>query len=139
MSIDCLRHYSPLAVSLSAGQLSAKPQAAKNVIETGPYATTTPLENSDVLPSGSVAVAVITWPADSGVVKVSENVPLPLEFVVTVANPRKVIPTLCVLGPELRLVAKSSIRNVAPGLFGLLSVPERIVLFAVTIGVFSTG
>ena len=49
---------------------------------------TSRVENSDVLPSAAVAVAVMTDPAATPAGRVTENVPLPLAPVVTVAEPR---------------------------------------------------
>src|SRR3954462_12967953 len=96
------------------------------------------LANSEVLPVGSVAVALMTWPLANFVVKVRLNEVLPLALVVTLTAPRKVAPW-----PNPRespvLLAKSSIRIVVFGVLGLVIVPDRIVLLAVCWGLFSTG
>ncbi len=49
-------------------------------------------ENSEVLPLGSVAVALIAWPVGTTVGKLAVNVALPLESVVTVVVPSRVWP-----------------------------------------------
>src|SRR5579884_1606678 len=56
--------------------------------------TVRPAENSDVLPNGSVAVAVMTWPGAIVKPNVAVNVALPVASVVTVTEPRKVLPWL---------------------------------------------
>src|SRR5262249_19928256 len=58
--------------------------------------TTTPgAKSSDVLPSVSVAVAVMTWPSGSAVGVVNVKVALPLSSVVTLSRrPRKICPSL---------------------------------------------
>ena len=50
-------------------------------------------ENSDVLPSGSVAVAVRKWPAVAMVESVAVKIALPPPSVVTDVVPRKVSPS----------------------------------------------
>ena len=58
--------------------------------ENDPDPTVTHCENSDVFASGSLAVAVITWPKGTEAAKVALNVALQLASVVVVADPMNV-------------------------------------------------
>ena len=69
--------------------------AAKLVVEIAgtaadalPLVTVTSWANSEVSPSGSVAVALMNWPAGTDVLNVAVNEALPLASVVTVTSPR---------------------------------------------------
>src|SRR5215470_5110590 len=59
----------------------------------GSVGTVNPAENSEVLPTGSVAVAVTMRPLATGTLKVAVKVAAPLAFVVTLAKPRNCCPS----------------------------------------------
>src|SRR4051794_9415882 len=61
--------------------------------QTRPVDAETAFENSDVLPPGSVAVAVILRPAVPPAASVTLKLALPRELVDTVADPRNVSPS----------------------------------------------
>lgn len=84
-------------------------------------------ENSEVVPLASVAVAVITSPADGPTVT-KLNVAFPSPLVVVVIDPRKTAPSPFPLGLQDWL-EKNSIVNVAFAV--LLSVPAICVLLLV--------
>src|SRR5262245_24604687 len=71
----------------------------------------TAAENSDVLPSASVAVAVTIWLAVSATLKVGAKETVPLVFVVTLVKPMNVCPSACPPAGS-GLLAKNSTRNV---------------------------
>ena len=66
--------------------------AALPLVMTADPPTTMSPENSDVLPAGSVAVALTTNPTGAAAKVFAKNVALPLASVVTVMKPRKICP-----------------------------------------------
>src|SRR5262245_21060519 len=82
-------------------------------------------ENSEVLPAGSVAVALTTCPSATATGNVAVKLTSPLPSVVTVVAPRKVCPSPNPDGSATAL-AKNSMRKTVLGV--LLSVPVMVVL-----------
>src|SRR5713226_9250694 len=98
--------------------------------------TWTQLENSEVLPMASVAVAVTSWPLVTGLLRAVLNEALPLKSVVVLTKPRNVCPS--VIPPAgSTLLLKNSMRNVEFG--ALLSVPATFVMPPFGITEVSTG
>ena len=77
-------------------------------------------ENSEVLPAGSVAVAVTNWPPETEVGKVKLKLALQPPSVVTGMEPIKVFPSPLPEGSHAGLAKNSSVKVV---LAVLLSVP----------------
>ena len=91
----------------------------------GQGSTVRQAENSDVLFAGSVAVAVITLPTDTGTGRMAVNPFEQLPSVVTILSPRYVCPSPFPVGSQEGL-AKNWIRKTVFAL--LLSVPSTAVL-----------
>src|SRR5206468_3217938 len=66
---------------------------AVRVVLVRAWVTCTSCENSEVLPSGAVAVALIHWPRLAGAGLEAVKLALPLASVVTVVRPRQVCPS----------------------------------------------
>src|SRR5262245_1138216 len=94
-----------------------------------PAAAVMHCENSDVLPFGSVAVAVMKFPAPAGNVTALLNEMLPVPSVVTCAVPRKRAPSP---NPDAShaVLAKKSRSNVVEA--ALLRLPPMVLVPAAT-------
>src|ERR687887_376346 len=88
--------------------------------------TRTARENSDVLPPGSVAVAVMYWPAGTAVDGFTVKLAFPAVSVVTVVKPRKRSPSLTPVFLSAVALANSSTRNVVFGV--LFSAPWMVTV-----------
>src|SRR5262249_26948345 len=97
--------------------------------------TATQLENSDVLPEGSVAVAVMKWPPGT---EASGRLMLasPIGSVPCIAEPRKLCPSPHPDGSQTAL-SKNSRKKVV--MARLLNVPTTVVLTPSELAAVSTG